>query len=432
MNPALKKFSEEAKAKIAALMTDSAKEHVIVKADDADSGTFEVIVSTEDRDRQGESVLLSGWDLSFYKLNPVVLWAHDYGSLPIGVCTDIQVIGQNLVAKGKFAAHEFAQDCRQLYDDGMLKTTSVGFIPKAFDPNNDEIITQAELLEFSFVPVPANPYAISLRKLGMLKTSREVFATKGIEFKVKEVVGSRCQLDDGTPGILIADPKNPKDAMICVPSKGMQMEDADAKMQKAIDIHKAFHAPAHAEHKANHEKAIATFKADMAKDVDMGDEQGDAKAYDISKCDSFKALCDAMEFEDQRHSSAVENASSELHNAVDEYKNDVAKCLSMFPDSPDTGDDDGDGGEPTANEVRLIQTIKSVFGHIDSAHSALKAIAEAEGETKTAVKVEDNSGKDDGHMDVNSFINDRELLRTLDVAIGKVLKFHNRQDRSRA
>lgn len=44
----------------------------------------------------------------------------------------------------------------------MLKAVSVGFIVKERDPANFSIITQAELLEVSFVAVPANPNAISL------------------------------------------------------------------------------------------------------------------------------------------------------------------------------------------------------------------------------------------------------------------------------
>ena len=45
-----------------------------------------------------------------------------------------------------------------------MKTVSVGFIAKKRDPNNPKIITEAELLELSFVPVPCNPNALSLNK----------------------------------------------------------------------------------------------------------------------------------------------------------------------------------------------------------------------------------------------------------------------------
>src|ERR1051325_2146147 len=53
-----------------------------------ETGSFDVISSTEDVERAGEIVRQDGWDLANYKNNPIVLWGHDYYSLPIGVCTD--------------------------------------------------------------------------------------------------------------------------------------------------------------------------------------------------------------------------------------------------------------------------------------------------------------------------------------------------------
>jgi hypothetical protein len=134
-----------------------------------DSGTFDVIISTEDLDRAGEIVRQNGWELSNYKNNPIVLWGHDYYSLPIGICTETyktQVHGVPATgAKGVFYPADinpFAQQVRRMYEFGTKAgvgvgcTTSVGFIPKEYDNENGRIITRAELLEFSFVPIPAN------------------------------------------------------------------------------------------------------------------------------------------------------------------------------------------------------------------------------------------------------------------------------------
>ncbi len=60
-----------------------------------------------------------------------------------------------------------------LYDEGMVKTVSVGFIPKQRQEDNSRIITSAELLELSFVAVPCNPNALSLDQKQLMK--------KGIE-----------------------------------------------------------------------------------------------------------------------------------------------------------------------------------------------------------------------------------------------------------
>nr|DAT17472.1 MAG TPA: prohead serine protease [Caudoviricetes sp.] len=55
----------------------------------------------------------------------------------------------------------------------MVKTVSVGFIPKQRQEDNRRIITSAELLELSFVAVPCNPNALSLDQKQLMK--------KGIE-----------------------------------------------------------------------------------------------------------------------------------------------------------------------------------------------------------------------------------------------------------
>lgn len=171
------------------------------KAKDA-NGTFDVIISTEDVDRAGDMVMQDGWQLENYKNNPIVLWGHDYYSLPIGICTETYLTTSNgkkaLGAKGVFLPADinpFAQQVRKLYDFGMSKgvgvgcTTSVGFIPREFDPNSYQVITRAELLEFSFVPVPANQgvgpaegRALTLAEARALGINPTAVRAKGLEF----------------------------------------------------------------------------------------------------------------------------------------------------------------------------------------------------------------------------------------------------------
>lgn len=184
MKNAIKIFSQEARdAFIKAISTEAfAKSIETIKAA-TEAGTFKVVVSTDNIDRSGESVKQDGWNLEHYKKNPIVLWAHDYASLPIGMCTKIEVVGNQLIAEGMFAPEEanpFAQQVRKLYDAGMITATSVGFIPTEMDGND---ITKAELLEFSFVPVPANPYALRLNQISDMKLNVAMLATKGIEIK---------------------------------------------------------------------------------------------------------------------------------------------------------------------------------------------------------------------------------------------------------
>lgn len=124
-------------------------------------GEFEVIATTEGTDRDGEVIMVKGWDFENFMKNPVVLFGHDYWSLPIGAVTSIDVQDDKVVAKGVFARTEEGQKARMLYEDGILRTVSVGFIPKE---RNGNVITKAELLELSFVPVPSNPEALDMRK----------------------------------------------------------------------------------------------------------------------------------------------------------------------------------------------------------------------------------------------------------------------------
>jgi len=125
-------------------------------------GYYEIIASTASVDRQGDSIDQSGWDLTNFNQNPVLLWAHDYSELPIGRVTEIGVVDGALKAKFEFAPAEGnpkAAQIQKLYEGGFVNASSVGLIPKE---RNGHIITRAELLELSLVPVPANQEALRM------------------------------------------------------------------------------------------------------------------------------------------------------------------------------------------------------------------------------------------------------------------------------
>lgn len=195
MPNSLQKMTEAARdIFLAALGTKAIADFVAATkaASDTDSGTFKFTISTEDEDRQGEVVNQAGLKFDRYKLNPVVLWGHDYYALPIGVCTNIYQETKGgktvTVAEGKFApedANPFAQQVRRLYDLGMVNTCSVGFIPLQIEGN---VITEAELLEFSIVPVPANPFAMSMRQVETARLDLVGLAAKGMRFTIKGAI----------------------------------------------------------------------------------------------------------------------------------------------------------------------------------------------------------------------------------------------------
>src|SRR5271168_568521 len=104
MNEALKQFSttlpDDLRTKLA---SHEVEEFIAATKASGDDRSFEVVMSTSDEDRQGDELDQSKWDLKYFDLNPVVLWAHNYGGFPIGVVTDIEIQGNKAVATGKFA-----------------------------------------------------------------------------------------------------------------------------------------------------------------------------------------------------------------------------------------------------------------------------------------------------------------------------------------
>ncbi len=140
---------------------------------DEEERTITAIISTSGVDRDGEVVDAKGGDFENFLKNPVVLWAHDYKEMPIGKTLWLNRRGSKIQAKARFAKTEMAEEVFQLYKGGFLKAFSIGFIPKKShrpEPKEIEkrpelanvfrIIDEWELLEFSAVPVPANPEAL--------------------------------------------------------------------------------------------------------------------------------------------------------------------------------------------------------------------------------------------------------------------------------
>lgn len=133
--------------------------------------TFRVIASTEDSDRSWEIIKAWWWDYSNFMKNPVIIANHIYKIENIvGKATDIYVKDNQLIIEWVFSeANPLWKLLADLYDEWMVKTVSVWFIPKNRDESNKRIITESELLELSFVAVPCNPNALSLDQKQLLE-----------------------------------------------------------------------------------------------------------------------------------------------------------------------------------------------------------------------------------------------------------------------
>jgi len=186
-----------------------------VKSVDKEEGTFEVVASTGKVDRLGDTIDPKGWYLKNYKKNPVILWSHSTGGFgspaipPVGRADKVWVEdGKELRIKGHFADTPFARELRTLVEGGFLNAVSVGFLPLVEDEKGNieieskmyrratdeeieksiygkegEHFSKQELLEVSWVNVPALPQAlVSARKMNLS------LITKALEEEIKGTI----------------------------------------------------------------------------------------------------------------------------------------------------------------------------------------------------------------------------------------------------
>jgi len=161
------------------------------KSVDAEKKTVTAYVSTYEWDRTMEKFAPGAWDLENYKKNPVILWGHDGSKPPIGRAIDIKEDANGLIAVAEFDTEsERGAEIFGLYERGFLNAFSVGFIPKAQALENipeqgtkGTVWTEAELLEFSAVSIPANPGAMITREIAemAIKCLGDASVTKGAD-----------------------------------------------------------------------------------------------------------------------------------------------------------------------------------------------------------------------------------------------------------
>ena len=130
--------------------------------------TVRFVLSDSSIDRMNDTVNVGGWDLTDFRKNPVVLFAHDSSSPPIGRATRVWNDGTRLLGDVEFADKEtyaFADTIFRLVKGGFLKSGSVGFLPVDYTVSNRPTggidYQRQKLLEFSIVPVPANANALT-------------------------------------------------------------------------------------------------------------------------------------------------------------------------------------------------------------------------------------------------------------------------------
>jgi HK97 family phage prohead protease len=157
---------------------DTSREDMLIIKSFYDPKTKTAIASTAVVDRQDESIDQKGWQLDNFKKNDPLLWSHNSYEPLIGNCKNVRVEKMNgsdaLLFEPDFHEEtDLARAVKALYEQGRLKTFSVGFKPIEMEGNT---YTKQELLEISAVNVPANPEAQML--------AYQSLAGKGFDAKV--------------------------------------------------------------------------------------------------------------------------------------------------------------------------------------------------------------------------------------------------------
>lgn len=170
-----------------------------------------IVASTAVLDRQGDIIDQNGWTTKNFMKNPVILWGHNVREErpPIGKAIKVWFEGEGkkrqLMFKAQFdMADQFAAEIFRKIKEGFINMVSVGFLPEEWEPidKNEpspfsgQRFTKQDLLEISFVPVPANPQAaVQIRSLNV-----EPIEEDKLYPQVKDIVPQEKPLPKGAIG----------------------------------------------------------------------------------------------------------------------------------------------------------------------------------------------------------------------------------------
>lgn len=134
------------------------------KSINRDEMTIRHFITTKTPDRYGEIMEPHGCDDTEYRRNPVVFFGHRSRDLPIAKNLRLIYEENGIIAETKFDTNEYAKEIFRLNAEGYLNSWSIGFVPIEQPRQRDRylVFEKWKLLEYSSVPIPANPDAINL------------------------------------------------------------------------------------------------------------------------------------------------------------------------------------------------------------------------------------------------------------------------------
>lgn len=139
---------------------------------DAEAMRITAVISTGDLARDDAIIDPAGWVLDDYQRNPVVLWGHDDGAMPLARTVDIQATPRELIAVAEFDRDD--PDAVRLFrkvQNGFVNATSVRWLPldaefREVNGRSVLVFLRVVLLEWSLVSIPADPGAVVVRADG--------------------------------------------------------------------------------------------------------------------------------------------------------------------------------------------------------------------------------------------------------------------------
>ena len=131
----------------------------------------EFVMSDESVDRMGDVIEAKGWMLDAIKTPPPALFNHNK-DIVLGNWHDLRIERGRLIGRIKWMETDYpiVRYARELVDQEVLRTVSVGFQPEASEPldpkhpHGGRRFKRQQLLECSIVTVPANPNAIAIAR----------------------------------------------------------------------------------------------------------------------------------------------------------------------------------------------------------------------------------------------------------------------------
>lgn len=172
-----------------------------IKSIDTPARRCSCIASTDSLDSYQERIDQATWNLDLYRVSPVVLFAHDTRSLPVGRAENVRVEDGALQAEIIFASAEAnpeAEKVWKLVQEKILRGVSVGFKPGriSYEKEGGKEIARLHnciLRELSVVPIGANPDALIRSRDGLsAKATPDVRPVVSIDDQIKSL------LADGT------------------------------------------------------------------------------------------------------------------------------------------------------------------------------------------------------------------------------------------